>query len=168
MIENESNLGKKELIALNMLQFKKLVIVLAGLVVVLGVPLLLGVFDDDRFFRMFMILLVIIMPLMMLLGFVSNIRKLIKSDRRIQDTIRVHYLFDEDTMEIETKQGLTESRDKFPYANLHKVSATRDYIFLFRNSITANIVAKNGFSQGNADQLIELLRNKGVKIEKKL
>jgi hypothetical protein len=167
MIENESRLGKKELIALNMLQVKKLIIIMVAYAVIMGSMLLTGAFDDDPSMKLFIILLTIFIPLSMALGAFMNIRKLYKSDRVVQNVMITHFLFGEDALEIETKQGLTESRDKFPYANLHKATETKEYVFLFKNAMMAYVVDKAGFIQGNADQLKDMLRSKGVKLPKK-
>lgn len=163
MIENQSKFGPKELLAFNKLQARKsygAVGMLSGMLVVIG---LLYLNDDSAVGFVLMIGGIALFPLLMW-AIRYNVKTLIKTDRMIQENWTIHHLFEDECLIIETVQGPVEIREKFPYSYLHHAIETDEYLFLFKNAASGYLVDKNGFIQGNLNQLKELLFNKGIKL----
>lgn len=166
MIENTTVLNKEALIALNITLFKKrilpITIILEVLLVVFAIIIQqLGMNDLSLFLWVF----VVFYPLLIILSYVLQVRKIFKSDKLIQDQPAVHFVFDEDSFEIEVNTPTIQNKSRGSYDLIHHVMISKNYLFLFQNSRNAYVVGRNSFSIGDSDTLIQFLKKKNVKIK---
>ncbi|HOW38551.1 MAG TPA: YcxB family protein [Candidatus Izemoplasmatales bacterium] len=167
MIENTSILDKKALIALNLNHFKRtlLPVSLVLEILLVGLTILLTMIGGDESLTEFLWLFIVLYPILMALIFGLTIRKIYKSDLIIQNKTSVHFLFQEEFIEVEVKNDLTESKSMIRYSLLHHALNTKNYLFLYQNAMTALVVDKNAFSVGTEEDLLSVLKKNNVKIK---
>jgi hypothetical protein len=165
VIENTSILDKKSLISLNIANYKHTVLPIS--LILEGIIILMAIFiswaGESTYFSILWIV-AILFPIMIILVMVLSVRKIMKSDQSVLKGTTVHFVFNDEQVNIDAKNDISESKATLRYSMIHHVLDTKTHLFLFQNAINAFVIDKNTFSVGTADELISLLRKNQVKI----
>jgi len=102
--------------------------------------------------------------LLIILGALARFRKFAESDRRLMEGYTVDSEFREEDFSLHFQGPSFESTETWRYSLLYCVYETKDFIYLMRNMSENQVLAKDGFVSGSADELLALLDKNGVKI----
>ena len=165
MLENDSKLGKEEYLALNKtLMVRNVLPVTLGLeTVLIFCAIVLSKQGVDTGLGTILTLAAMFFPLLILVTQASVVRRLYKSDQTVQAGAINHYTFYDTYLSVDTQAEHGSSHGEVVYSKLFKAIEEKNYLFLFLNAQNAFIVAKAGFTDGNADELKAILTQNAVK-----
>gem|GEM_PF-5325378 len=166
MLENTSVLDKKALVALNISNFKRTLLPLT-IVIELSIVLLLILTspEEEPALVTGLWVFLVLFPLMNVLTGYAAIRKIYRSDKNVQNKAVVHFIFNDDSIDVDVKTDTNESKGRLAYSVIHKALDSKNYLFLFQNAVNSFILDKSAFTGGSAEDLIVLLKKNGVKVK---
>lgn len=129
-----------------------------------AVLILLSLLTYDISLFAFYLVLGIVMALVILFSYWQNVKILIARDKETSNgkDLIVEILVFDDRIE----HAILETKNTLHFDNIRSVEQTKNYICVMTNAKLAYIFKKDSFTLGNAEDFIEFLKSKGIKVQK--
>ena len=167
--KNETNLNQDQLVSLladQTLPFKKMLISICSIVILLGILIF---FWDNETLGLFIALTVLLsIGLIGVILLLIGKKWLIKvSNKSLENGVKYLYTFYESGVKIESLLSGKNSVTQIQYNNLEKVVIKEDFIYLYANNVSIYFVDNNTFFDGKKEEVINLLKPYQVKKSKR-
>jgi len=147
-----------------LLKSKSLIfIIFDALIVLLAI---VSIFGGDYFMVFFLLIIAVLFPFFPFLLSKTLVKKVYKTNKIMQNNPVNKFSFYEDYLEVETVSENFQGKSKVNYNTLYKSLCNDNYIFIFINKQQAFMVDKSAFIKGSAEEMIDFLRKKNIKIKK--
>ena len=121
-------------------------------------------FDEGLGTFLYILLCTVLIAVMVAVAYRKNVKMTLERDRERangQEPINELTVY-EDSVEIE----IFGSKQTLDLANIHHASITKNYVNVFSKAQFIYIFKKDSFTLGNAEDFIEFLKSKGIKVQK--